>query len=387
MKIVLVSNYLPDEQASMLRYASMLDRELRMRGHQVTVISPPAVILRHFGRGTSLEKWLAYVDKYIFAPAYLRRYLRSRAGEIDLVHVCDHSNSMYLKLVGSVPSVITCHDLIAIAAAQGKYPGVSISRTGRMLQRWIASGLLQARYVICVSGKTQDDLLALAAAAGPGQQRQTSVVYNSLNWNFHQVSPEETRAVLERRDLAQVGEYLLHIGNNSWYKNREGVVRIFAQLKQSPRFARTRLLLAGKPWDARLRELIEASNVAGDTFELNGATDEEVRALYSGAMALLFPSRQEGFGWPILEAQACGCPVITTNRAPMTEVAGGAAILVDPDDHRVAAQTILSELERLKCLPAEGLSNVTLFSTDRIMDGYLEAYRRVLEQQHVSKPS
>jgi glycosyltransferase involved in cell wall biosynthesis len=384
MKIVLVSNYLPDRQASMLRYAGMLERELRKRGHQVTVIAPPTVILRAFGTGTSLEKWLAYVDKYVFAPGYLRRYLRARAAEIDIVHICDHSNAMYLGLAASIPSVITCHDLIAVAAARGSYPGVAISRTGRMLQRWISSSLLRARFVICVSRKTQDDLLALGYGGG---HEESSVVHNPLNWDFHRVSPIETEAVLRARGLSHAGEYLLHIGNNSWYKNREGAVKIFAQLKRSARFAHTKLLLAGRPWDAGLREVIEASGVASAIFEMNEVSDEEVRALYSGAMALLFPSRHEGFGWPILEAQACGCPVITTDRAPMTEVTGGAAILVDPEDHQAAADTILAQLGRLASLPAEGYRNVALFSMDRAIEGYLEAYVRVVKQQRAPSAS
>ena len=75
--------------------------------------------------------------------------------------------------------------------------------------------------------------------------------------------------------------------------------------------------------------------------ELTNITNEDLRALYSKATALLFPSLREGFGWPIIEAQACGCPVFTSDRVPMTEVGGDAAIYLDPTDPRPAPRLLL----------------------------------------------
>ncbi len=371
MNILLVANYLPDRQASMLRYAAMLERELNRRGHQARVVHPPARLLRLLGPRVPLAKWIAYLDKYVLAG----RALSAHAEWADVVHICDHSNAMYLPLFRSRPSVITCHDLMAVFAAQGKYAGVRVGSTGRLLQRWIAANLLRARLVICVSHSTAADLRQLAPREAP----LLRVVHNPLNWDFHPVPAEQTDAVLRARGLAQ--PYLIHVGSNSWYKNRPAVVRIFAELKREAGFAHTRLLMAGKPWDAELRELVRSTGLAEDIAELTEVTDEQLRALYSGAVALLFPSRHEGFGWPILEAQACGAPVITTNRAPMTEVAGGAAILVDPDHPQQAARTILNQMGRRAELQARGLRNVALFSMDQAISGYLDAYTSAIAQQ------
>ncbi len=356
----------------MLRYAEMLERELRVRGHQVSIAYPPAPLLTRFGKSAPFAKWIAYLDKYVFAP----RALRSQARTADVVHVCDHSNSMYLGLAGRTPSVITCHDLLAVYAAQGRFAGIHVGATGRLLQRWIASGLLRARYVICVSRKTQEDLRAIGGGTGP----ESTVVHNPLNWDFRPVEPEQGLQVLRQHGVA-AERYLLHIGSNSWYKNRPAAVHIFAQLRQSPEFAGVKLILAGKPWDGELRRVVDSSGVRGDVVELHDVANEELRALYSGALALLFPSRHEGFGWPILEAQACGCPVITTDRAPMTEVAGDAAILINPDQPAEAAQTILAQMHRLPALREAGLSNVTAYSMEHAIEGYVAAYRHVLAQQ------
>jgi glycosyltransferase involved in cell wall biosynthesis len=374
VNILLISNYLPDRQESMLRYADMLACQLRSRGHEATVVYPPSLLLKWFGPRFPGAKWIGYIDKYLLAPAYLRARCRSA----DIVHVCDHSNSMYLGLAGTKPSLITCHDLLAIFAAQGRYPGQSTGRTGRVLQRWIAKGLLRARTVVCVSRKTEQDLCSLAQGAPPPS---TFVVHHPLNWDFHPVAVGNGREVLEKRGVAGVQKYILHIGNNSWYKNRQAAVHIFAELKRSVSFAKIRLILAGKPWDDGLRGVVQASGVSGDIVELVGVSNEELRALYSDAAALLFPSREEGFGWPILEAQACGCPVITTDRAPMTEIAGDAALLIDPEDPVSAAQSILGQWNRLTEMKEKGFRNVERFSVMKAMDAYEAVYERVLAEQ------
>jgi glycosyltransferase involved in cell wall biosynthesis len=379
LKILLISNYLPDRQESMHRYASMLAQELRGRGHSVALVHPPQVLGRFMGRKFPAAKWIGYIDKYLLAPGSLRAQCR----KVDVVHVCDHSNSMYLGLAGATPSLITCHDLLAIFAAQGRFPGQSTGLTGRVLQRWIAGGLLRASSVVCVSAKTERDLRELAN----GEPPPTFVVHHPLNWDFHPVQSGSGFRVLSNRGLHGADSYFLHIGNNSWYKNRQAVVHIFAELKRADKFSKAKLVLAGKPCDEALRAVIASSGVAADILELGSVTNEELRALYSDATALLFPSREEGFGWPILEAQACGCPVITTDRAPMTEIAGTAAILIDSDDTRDAAQCILKDQYRFPQLKEEGLRNVERFTVKKAMDEYESIYRDVIAGQSASSYS
>jgi glycosyltransferase involved in cell wall biosynthesis len=105
-----------------------------------------------------------------------------------------------------------------------------------------------------------------------------------------------------------------------------------------------------------------------------------LRTLYTGALALLFPSLEEGFGWPILEAQACGCPVITSARSPMKEVAGGAAILIDPEDATTAAEEIASRIHERDVLKQAGLENVRAYSLETAMDRYCAVYQDLLSQ-------
>ncbi|HEY1809910.1 MAG TPA: glycosyltransferase, partial [Acidobacteriaceae bacterium] len=309
MRIALIANYIPDKSPSMMLYPQMLQRLLVQCGHEVEIVHPPAVFGAWSRWRGETAKWTGYVDKYLLAPPFLRWKVR----KADLVHVCDHSNSMYLRCAGRKPKVITCHDLIAILAAQNTYAGIRLRRTGRWQQRWIRTNLLRAPEVICVSRKTEADLLDL----GPTGNLRSRVIYHALNRRFERAGCPETEAVLVRLGLDANAAYFFHVSGNSFYKNRPGVARIFAEIRKKPQFASTKLIMAGKPWTPELKALCGSLHLGSAAVEAGPVSDDELRALYTGALALLFPSREEGFGWPVLEAQACGCAVITSNRPPM----------------------------------------------------------------------
>jgi len=372
MNVLLIANYPPDKQQSMLRYADMLQQELRKRGHTVDIVYPPVVLGGFsFLRG-SVKKWIGYIDKYLFAPSYLRK----KASQSDLIHICDHSNAMYLKCAGVKPVLITCHDLLAIFSARGVYPAKDVGLTGKILQRWIAANLSRAPHAVCVSTKTQEDLETLS----PGMRAKTKVIHNPLNWNY---SPASSSAIAEAKAKSGLAEteYLLHVGGNQWYKNRLGVMQIFTALQRYPRFQNVKLMMAGKPWTSEMRQYCKSVGLTDRILERVEIPNEELQALYSGALALLFPSREEGFGWPVLEAQACGCPVITSNRAPMTEIAGDAALFIDVEFPERAAQTIAERISSLPSLREAGFRNLDRFATDKIIDSYLAFYEQVIRQK------
>jgi glycosyltransferase involved in cell wall biosynthesis len=124
-----------------------------------------------------------------------------------------------------------------------------------------------------------------------------------------------------------------------------------------------------------LREAARALD--GVVVECVAASDEQLRALYTGALALLFPSLEEGFGWPILEAQACGCPVITSARSPMMEIAGNAAIFIDPENPTGAAAAIASRMGDMDALREAGLANIRAYSPENMVDRWCEIYREL----------
>ena len=367
MRILLVANYKPDRQRSMARYAQLLYTELGKRGHAVAVICPASLATRLVGEGNPFFRWLAYLDKFVFFPPLL--WLRAR--RVNLVHVCDHSNSFYLHWTGKTPNLITAHDALAIRSALGDFPQNPTRWSGVQFQRSILRGLASARNMVCVSQKTRRDFEVLL----PGNTKMT-VIPNPLSRSFRPARPVDIAAVRAACGLASEDEYLLHVGKDAWYKNRPGVFRIVTELRKFPRFSRVKLMLAG---DSTPDELQDIPGVV----QWPTPSDEQLRALYSGALALLFPSLEEGFGWPILEAQACGCPVITSARSPMTEVAGGAAILIDPEDATGAAAEIASRIYEFDSMRRAGLANVRNYSVEDAMDQYCEVYQEIVSASDV----
>jgi glycosyltransferase involved in cell wall biosynthesis len=219
-------------------------------------------------------------------------------------------------------------------------------------------------------------------ASGAGQERkEVTRIYNGLNYAYTPMDRQEAGRRLRRFGLAPDQRFLLHVGGNQWYKNRPGALRIFAQLRKYSGVGNVVLIMAGKPWTEEMRQFIRREELESVVRELCDVPEEDLRALYSSAELMLFPSLAEGFGWPIIEAQACGCPVITSNLAPMTEVGGDAAIYIDPADPESAAMEVAHALNSGfgACLAHREASmrNASRFSTAAMIDAYLGLYRRL----------
>jgi glycosyltransferase involved in cell wall biosynthesis len=114
---------------------------------------------------------------------------------------------------------------------------------------------------------------------------------------------------------------------------------------------------------------------------LRDVSHDSLRALYCGAKATLFPSLQEGFGWPIIEGQACGCPVFTSNLAPMNDIGSDAAVYVDPTDPQAIAQAIIDAAPRLAEMREKGLANAAHYSAAQMTQTYVGEYRKVVESR------
>jgi glycosyltransferase involved in cell wall biosynthesis len=185
---------------------------------------------------------------------------------------------------------------------------------------------------------------------------------------FHQSSPEEVDRV--RRRYAIVGPYLLSLGGIEPRKNLPNLVRGFARL---PEKGRPALVLAGGSvaWNPEGRDALRAAlgelpSKAREAIILTGYVGEDEKvALLGGAEALVYPSLYEGFGLPVLEAMACGTPVITSNVSALPEVAGDAALLVDPadpDDIASAIGRLLEGQDLRKDLAVRGRARAASYS-------------------------
>lgn len=386
VRVLLIGNYARDGQESMQRFAAAMLEGLGRCGVDARLVRPEAF----FGRlGSSsrhgLGKWLGYLDKFVVFPRRLRRELRSwmaadastgRAATV-VVHICDHSNAFYTRSLRDVSHVVTCHDLLAVRSAHGEIPENRTRWSGRIFQRIILRGLNCARHVVCVSGATERDLRRIAHLP----PAQVSVIPNSLNYGYSPMPSAAATASVEEQCIRAKGSgpgsnFILHVGGNQWYKNRLGVLHIYERLVGLEKHAPS-LILVGEELTPEMDAFIREKSLANRIWRLSSCSNEELRALYSAAGALIFPSLAEGFGWPVIEAQACGCPVICSRAEPFPEVAGDGAVLVEPGDVQGFAEKLrqlLVDRELRLQLIERGTANARGFQPENMISAYLQCY-------------
>ncbi|MGJ7581716.1 glycosyltransferase family 4 protein [Variovorax sp. RHLX14] len=398
MKLVFLTHPPFLKIASMMRYAAWLADGMRQRGHEVHTWAPEPYFYK-LPVPARFRKWMGYIDQYLVFPGQLRKRMARQPND-TLYVFADHALGPWVPSFVSKPNVVHCHDFLAQDSALGLIPQNPVSATGRIYQRYIRQGFRQADAFIAISQKTRDDLLVVIGSNG-----NCEVVYNGVNPRFRQSTDVAAdRATLGKTlgiDLSR--GYVLHVGVNTWYKNRRGVLVAYDAWRRSigANAAALPLLMVGPQPPEALAELCKSLSSAGDIHFLTSVSDEVLVSLYGAATVFLFPSIAEGFGWPIAEAMASGCPVITTGIPPMTEVAGDAGFFIPPDADAQAtvgsawaaqAATKLAEVVGLsdderRAVAARGLAQVRHFDSTHALDRIEKIYERLLAKDRTPEAS
>ncbi len=229
----------------------------------------------------------------------------------DLYHWLDGSMAAFIPKSLLDRSVVTVHDLIPLLQLRGELTGSPSLPAAWLIRRGIHA--LQSCVGVCAdSGATQRDLARLADIRGgvdvipvPLRPLPAAESIPGFDW------PES---------------FVLHVGNNAAYKNRAGVLEVFSRLRDRPDL---HLVMAG-PWPSS--ELRTAAAGLARVHWVGPVGDAQLGGLYQRAAFFLFPSRYEGYGMPVLEAMAAGCPVVCSTASALVEVAGAAALTAPADD-------------------------------------------------------
>lgn len=383
MRILLIGNFAPDRQESMLRFANQLAGGLRAQDHEVTTLSPEPRLVRLLPRYRygGPAKFVGYLDKFVLFPRSVRRRLR-RDRAPDIVHIVDHANAVYGPVFAGRPLVATCHDLLQIRAARGEFAEHEVSSLGCRYQSWILDHIGRLPHVVVPSEQTARDLRRLTRLPPD----RITVIPNGLNFPYQRVAASAARLTLglllrERQLPAGLLEhggrgFLLNVGGGQWYKNRRGLLEIYAALRDKLSPA-PRLVMVGKPLSASLTSQLNDLSLADEVIVLSNVSELQLQALYSAAEGLVFPSWQEGFGWPVAEAQACGCPVFTSDRPPMTEVGGDTAIYFPPDDPVEAARRIAQAWPHRRAYGQLGFERSVEWDPTLMIERYVDVYARL----------
>jgi glycosyltransferase involved in cell wall biosynthesis len=376
---------------SMPRFAQMLIDSYEARGHHVQVWSPRPILFKRFPGGR-FSKWAGYVDQYLLFPIWVRRAIRLIPRKTLFVF-CDQALGPWVPLVKDRPHVVHVHDLLALRSALGDVPENPTSITGRLYQKYIRRGFRQSRHFISISRKTRDDLHRFGRIA----PLTSEVVYNGLNFPYSPLSFDDSQRVLQTVGLTvPVNGMVLHVGGGQWYKNLAGVIALYAKYAAKVTDPLPLWCVSPGP-NAIVRSMLSKVPENGQVRFLQFLDSATLQALYSRASAFVFPSLAEGFGWPLIEAQACGCPVITTDEPPMNEVAGESACFLpllkvptDMDSWSTRGAAVLRDLlaesasdrARRKEL---GQAWVKRFDTNRAIEGYLTIYQRIADFTQVHR--
>lgn len=254
----------------------------------------------------------------IFGKASDRlRYLQKARRLKSAANVIINPRYAFLLLaLDNQRTICVCHDLHPLM-----FPGRNFRE--RLLFRLNLKLLSRARRVVAVSEHTRDRLLLCCRFLQP---HQVVTIQNGLHRRWQRVSDQSTLDEFRQDHGLKNKKFILHVGNDNWYKNFSSLLHAFAALEKGD----LALVKVGKMSDHE-RRLMHKLKIQERIVSFADVSDDELRLLYNCAEMLVFPSRHEGFGWPPLEAMACGCPVIAGNRPSLPEICGDAALYVDPE--------------------------------------------------------
>ena len=347
---------------------------LHAPSHPLTLPSSPAVALLSVAAGPFglAQQWEI--------PRLLRRL------SADLYHSALHRHALCAGYAHGLDRLRS--DSAALSGTEqppGTPPGSSDEQPGaarRRVSRW-RSPRPPARDYLAHFRVPAERIVTAPLAADPAFRPQ----------------PDAAIAALRAR-LALPERYVLYLGSNKPHKNLVGLVEAWKianqQIDESASqqipdhvsrftFHASRLVIAGA-WDERYPEAkqrVAALDLGDSVTFLGPVAGADLPALYAGAELFVFPSLYEGFGFPVLEAMACGTPVICSNVSSLPEVAGSAALQVDPRDTdalAAAMDRVLGDAALRQSMRREGLAQAGRFSWTRTAQQTLAAYRRVLNE-------
>lgn len=358
----------------MLRFSDILEKGLRKKGADVSCWRPfplAAYFLKDTKTGTA--KWIGYLDKWALYPFILicgGLLINLKTRGKHRFHICDHSNSLYIDYLPVHKTSITCHDVLAIRGALGhKDAFCEPTPAGKRLQQMILEHLVKVEKIACVSGQTLKQLNELIGNKGNKKKRLHTVIHNPLNAAFGP-DPENIEMLHGISPALSPRSYLLHVGSDHPRKNRELLIKLLFEIKDEwP----GKVVFAGEPLGKDIQKSIESFGLENRAINLVGVSHEALVCLYNHCFAFVFPSFSEGFGWPLVEAQACGAPVLTSDREPMWEVAGRAALFANPDDTGMFKSHFRRLLEpsfREETIE-KGFANSKRFEETSLIDAYL----------------
>lgn len=314
-------------------------------------------------KGIELE-FVKSTDKLLFVGA-------------DIVHF-PYFSPFFLTLPGKklTKSVVTIHDLIPIKYLEHYPPGIK----GRLRWEIQKRRLKKVEAVITDSDYWREEIPKLTSFP----KEKIFVVPLAAGKEFKKFKVQSSKfKVKEKYQLPD--NFILYVGDVNWNKNVEGLIKAISNIKYQ--ISNINLVLVGKAFEDRnlkeknsILQLIKQLNLINQTKILGYVPTEDLVAIYNLATVFCLPSFSEGFGLPVLEAMACGCPVVAVKTSSLPEICGEAAVLVDPYDINDISRGIEKAIKNKEELGEKGIKQAAKFSWRKTAELTLEVYEKVFRQ-------
>ncbi len=288
---------------------------------------------------------------------------------IDLLH----SLAFVQPLLRPCLSVVTIHDLSFIL-----FPA-SFRRLNRLyLSHLTRLSVKEADMVIAVSQNTKRDLVRLFGL----DEEKVCVIYHGTNESFQPIASHPLENFRKRRGLPE--SFILFVGTMEPRKNLERLLEAFAQVKKDSKLPHKLVIAGPRGWfSEKTLAAAERLGLEDEVLFSGYIPQKELPFWYNAAQAFVYPSLYEGFGLPVMEAMACGVPVITSNTSSLPEVVGEAGVKIDPysvEELSRALQEVLTNKDLRSALIDKGLAQAKKFSWRKAAQETLAAYERAIER-------
>ncbi len=378
LKIAIVADMLEERWPSMDLIADMLMKQLRTAysGRVDATLFRPRMRTRATAMPLAGSMQAAFtVDRFTNRLWDYPRAARRLAPSFDVFHVVDHSYSQVIHALPAERTLVTCHDLDTFRSVLDPELDPR-SAPFRAMTRHILAGLRKAAHIACDTEATRDALVEKAQV----DPSRTSVVLNGPHPTCTP-HPEPAADAEAGRLLGPASEHvdLLHVGSTIARKRIDVLLHVVAAVRQYR--PGVRLVRVGGPFTAAQRTLVRELGLDDAIVVLPFLDRSTLAAVYRRSALVLLPSEREGFGLPLLEALACGTPIIASDIEPLREVGADAVAYCDPEDVRAWTEAVLRILAedrgRLLARRDAGIARAASFSWSRYAADVVALYARI----------
>lgn len=282
-----------------------------------------------------------------------------------------HGPAYVLPRKLSCPSVLTVHDVISI-----EYPQFCQWQTNLYFKWLLARSIQHAGALVTPSHKVKEDLIRLFHT----DPAKITVVPNGVHKRFKPIREEDTLEKV-RSKYQLFGKFILFVGVLEPKKNISALLQAYADLSPELQGSHRLVIVGKKGWKtSSIYKCVDQLNLQEKVVFPGFVDAEDLPAIYSLAEVFVFPSLYEGFGMPVLEAMACGTPVLLSNRGALPEISGGAGMMVDPDQRQEMSQALTQLLEQesiRESLIRKGLARAQHYSWESAAEQLCKVYQSI----------